>query len=154
MEKQQREIVVIGAGKCHWLYVKRIMTVRVLGVVGLSTAIKIQEHGGYKVTIVAETLPSDPKSIRYTSHWAVNLPECGSQARITPDPCRAGSALCELCGARTPRCALACLIYQPMRSDTVDSNGTRNIRCHVEAFCSRWGSGRLLHADIGDIKLF
>jgi hypothetical protein len=45
-----------------------------LGVIGLTTALKIQEHGDYKVTIVAETLPSDPKSVLYTSHWAVRLP--------------------------------------------------------------------------------
>lgn len=48
-----KDIVVIGAG-----------------VVGLSTAIRIQEKGGYRVTIVAETFPTDPKTIRYTSHWA------------------------------------------------------------------------------------
>jgi hypothetical protein len=44
------------------------------GVIGLTTALKIQEQGDYKVTIVAETLPSDPKSVLYTSHWAVRLP--------------------------------------------------------------------------------
>ncbi|KAI6099486.1 hypothetical protein EDD16DRAFT_1658205 [Pisolithus croceorrhizus] len=48
-----KDIIVIGAG-----------------VVGLSTAIRIQEKGGYRVTIVAETFPTDPKTIRYTSHWA------------------------------------------------------------------------------------
>ncbi|TFK49356.1 D-aspartate oxidase [Heliocybe sulcata] len=48
-----KQIVVLGAG-----------------VIGLTTALKIQEKGGYQVTIVAETLPSDPKTIRYTSHWA------------------------------------------------------------------------------------
>ncbi|KAI6035976.1 hypothetical protein BKA83DRAFT_107285 [Pisolithus microcarpus] len=48
-----KDIIVIGAG-----------------VIGLSTAIKIQEKGGYRVTIVAETFPTDPKTIRYTSHWA------------------------------------------------------------------------------------
>ncbi|KAI6045244.1 hypothetical protein EDC04DRAFT_3137196 [Pisolithus marmoratus] len=48
-----KDIVVIGAG-----------------VVGLSTAIRIQEKGGYRVTIVAGTFPTDPKTIRYTSHWA------------------------------------------------------------------------------------
>jgi len=47
------QIVVIGAG-----------------VVGLTTALKLQERGGYRVTIIAETLPSDPKNIRYTSPWA------------------------------------------------------------------------------------
>jgi len=53
MSEQVKEVVVIGAG-----------------VVGLSTAIKIQEHGGYHVTIIGETLPGDPKTIRYTSPWA------------------------------------------------------------------------------------
>ncbi|KAJ7218306.1 D-amino-acid oxidase [Mycena rebaudengoi] len=48
-----KEVVVLGAG-----------------VVGLTTALRIQEKGGYQVTIVAEVLPSDPKSIKYTSHWA------------------------------------------------------------------------------------
>ena len=33
----------------------------------------IQEKGGYNVTVVAEQLPTDPKSIHYTSHWAVCL---------------------------------------------------------------------------------
>lgn len=41
------------------------------GVIGLTTAIVIQEKGHYKVTIVSELLPSDPKSTKYTSHWAV-----------------------------------------------------------------------------------
>jgi len=53
MSEQLKEVVVIGAG-----------------VVGLSTAIKIQEHGGYHVTVIGESLPGDPKSIRYTSPWA------------------------------------------------------------------------------------
>ncbi|KAG5716181.1 D-amino-acid oxidase [Termitomyces sp. T112] len=48
-----KKVIVIGAG-----------------VIGLTTAIVIQEKDGYKVTIVAELLPSDPKSTRYTSHWA------------------------------------------------------------------------------------
>ena len=41
------------------------------GVVGLTTAVKIQEQGGYAVTVVADTFPSDPKTIKYTSIWAV-----------------------------------------------------------------------------------
>lgn len=53
MSEQVREIVVIGAG-----------------VIGLSTAIKIQEHGGYHVTVIAEAIPGDTKSIHYTSPWA------------------------------------------------------------------------------------
>ena len=44
----------------------------IVGVVGLTTAIKIQEEGGYHVTIVAEVFPSDPKTIKYTSLWAVS----------------------------------------------------------------------------------
>lgn len=39
--------------------------------VGLTTAITIQEKGGYNVTIIAETWPSDPKTVKYTSFWAV-----------------------------------------------------------------------------------
>jgi hypothetical protein len=42
-----------------------------LGVIGLTTALKIQLQGVYDVTIIAETLPNDPKSIKYTSSWAV-----------------------------------------------------------------------------------
>ncbi|KAG2058173.1 nucleotide-binding domain-containing protein [Suillus hirtellus] len=52
-DNQIKEIIVIGAG-----------------VVGLTTALKIQEQGTYRVTIVAETFPTDPRSSRYTSHWA------------------------------------------------------------------------------------
>ncbi|KAJ7270844.1 hypothetical protein C8J57DRAFT_1319890 [Mycena rebaudengoi] len=48
-----KQVVVLGAG-----------------VVGLTTAVRIQETGAYQVTIVAEVLPSDPKCIKYTSHWA------------------------------------------------------------------------------------
>lgn len=40
------------------------------GVVGLTAALKFQEQGSYRVTIIAETFPSDPKNIRYTSPWA------------------------------------------------------------------------------------
>lgn len=45
-----------------------------LGVIGLTTALKVQESGDYKVTIVAEFLPTDPKTVKYTSQWAVSLP--------------------------------------------------------------------------------
>ncbi|KAI0682936.1 D-amino-acid oxidase [Cytidiella melzeri] len=48
-----KHIVVIGAG-----------------VVGLTTAVKIQEESDYSVTIVAEVFPYDPKTVRYTSLWA------------------------------------------------------------------------------------
>ncbi|KAF8265939.1 D-amino-acid oxidase [Lactarius quietus] len=52
-EINRKNVVVIGAG-----------------VIGLSTAIKIQERGPYSVTILAEAFPTDSKSIKYTSHWA------------------------------------------------------------------------------------
>ncbi|KAF9259598.1 D-amino-acid oxidase [Marasmius fiardii PR-910] len=48
-----KHVVVIGAG-----------------VAGLTTSLILQERGGYTVSIVAETLPTDPKSIKYTSLWA------------------------------------------------------------------------------------
>ncbi|KAL4251957.1 DAMOX/DASOX family protein [Abortiporus biennis] len=51
--QQSKHIVVIGAG-----------------IVGLTTALKIQEQEGYKVTIVAEQFCTDPKNVRYTSLWA------------------------------------------------------------------------------------
>jgi hypothetical protein len=42
-----------------------------LGVVGLTTALVLQETNKYRVTIIADKFPTDPKSIHYTSHWAV-----------------------------------------------------------------------------------
>ncbi|KAF8699015.1 hypothetical protein AX14_001037 [Amanita brunnescens Koide BX004] len=51
--RQVKEVVVLGAG-----------------VIGLTTAIKIQETSGYKVTIVAEIFPTDTKNVRYASHFA------------------------------------------------------------------------------------
>ncbi|KAI0747061.1 D-amino-acid oxidase [Daedaleopsis nitida] len=41
-----------------------------IGVVGLTTAVKLQEKGLHKVTIIAAKLPTDPKAIDYTSLWA------------------------------------------------------------------------------------
>ncbi|KAJ7722839.1 D-aspartate oxidase [Mycena metata] len=54
MSPPQKQITVIGAG-----------------VIGLTTAIKLQEKG-YEVTIVAEIWPTDSErpSANYTSHWA------------------------------------------------------------------------------------
>ncbi|KAJ4479878.1 D-aspartate oxidase [Lentinula lateritia] len=54
-EAQKKEIIVLGAG-----------------VIGLTTAIKILEDKGaeYNVTIIAETFPTDPRTIKYTSFWA------------------------------------------------------------------------------------
>ncbi|KAI0938428.1 hypothetical protein AcW1_001838 [Taiwanofungus camphoratus] len=46
------------------------VTVIGAGVIGLTTALTIQERGGYNVIIIAESLPSDPKTSRYTSLWA------------------------------------------------------------------------------------
>jgi len=52
-ERAMSDVVIIGAG-----------------VIGLSTAIKVQERGAYSVTILAEAFPTDSKCIQYTSHWA------------------------------------------------------------------------------------
>jgi glycine/D-amino acid oxidase-like deaminating enzyme len=51
--RPKKKVVVLGAG-----------------VIGLATALKIQEKGGYQVEIIAEVLPIDPKTIKYTSQWA------------------------------------------------------------------------------------
>ncbi|KAJ7908233.1 D-amino-acid oxidase [Mycena leptocephala] len=56
MTEQQKQITIIGAG-----------------VIGLTTGIKLQEKGGYQVTIVAEIWPTDHPSPHYTSHWAVSV---------------------------------------------------------------------------------
>ncbi|KAF6744877.1 D-amino-acid oxidase [Ephemerocybe angulata] len=53
MASEKKEVVVLGAG-----------------VIGLTTALKIQETGRYKVSILAEVLPTDPKTIKYASQWA------------------------------------------------------------------------------------
>jgi hypothetical protein len=68
------EVIVLGAGSSRTPFnAAKTLPHRQTGVIGLSTALRIQEQGKYKVTIVAETLPSDPKTARYTSHWAVRL---------------------------------------------------------------------------------
>lgn len=41
------------------------------GVVGLTAALHIQLQGNYRVTVISEIIPGDPKSIKYTSNWAV-----------------------------------------------------------------------------------
>ncbi|PPQ84640.1 hypothetical protein CVT26_003931 [Gymnopilus dilepis] len=53
----KKEIIVLGAGMKN-------------SVVGLTTALKLQQQGTYHVTVVSELIPSDPKSIKYTSPWA------------------------------------------------------------------------------------
>ncbi|KAJ7057803.1 D-amino-acid oxidase [Mycena amicta] len=63
---ETKQVVVIGAGAGSQSKPNR----EIDGVVGLTTALRVQEQGGYQVTIVAEIFPSDPKSIKYTSHWA------------------------------------------------------------------------------------
>jgi hypothetical protein len=71
-EQTKPEVVVLGAGQfMHTPVSVYILTWLRVGVIGLTTALKIIETGQYTVSILAETLPSDPKSIRYTSHWAV-----------------------------------------------------------------------------------
>jgi hypothetical protein len=117
MEEQQREIVVIGAGECQWLHVHdHLFTRLILGVVGLSTAIKLQEHGGYKVTIVAETLPSDPKSIRYTSHWAVNLSPSMEQERLLIDDMQGAHYLSRGAQDDKKQQGLGCLLDRPVQA--------------------------------------
>lgn len=66
-------IIVIGAGKyTTWrTNLERNDSHVRKGVVGLSTALRIQELG-HKVTILAEHLPGDKKNIEYTSPWAVS----------------------------------------------------------------------------------
>ncbi|KAF7373132.1 D-amino-acid oxidase [Mycena sanguinolenta] len=53
MSQTKKQITVIGAG-----------------VIGLTTAIHLQEKEEYQVTIVAEIWPSDHPTAHYTSHWA------------------------------------------------------------------------------------
>jgi len=50
---KKKKVIVLGAG-----------------VIGLTTALRIQVQGDYMVTVVSEIIPSDPSSIRYTSRWA------------------------------------------------------------------------------------
>jgi hypothetical protein len=61
-----------------------------LGVIGLTAALKIQDQDGYQVTIIAEALPSDPKSIRYTSPWAGahHVSSAGHDERLQSELCK------------------------------------------------------------------
>lgn len=77
--KPAKNVVVIGAGTFLSLRAREFYPGRgkadhtsTLGVAGLTTAVKVQEKGGFKVTVVAETFPTDPKTARYTSPWAVS----------------------------------------------------------------------------------
>lgn len=77
-KQQQQNVTVIGAGEPAAFAMARSesapdesLSLSPAGVIGLSTAIRLQE-AGYKVDIVAEFNPEDPKNIRYTSPWAVS----------------------------------------------------------------------------------
>ncbi len=51
-------------------------TARYIGVVGLTTALEIQQRGKgkYRVTVVADVFPGDPNTgVKYTSQWAVRV---------------------------------------------------------------------------------
>ena len=70
---EKKKIIVLGAGErtlCDCT-LPRAYQVDASGVVGLTTALKIQQQGNYVVTIVSEMMPSDPGSTKYTSRWAV-----------------------------------------------------------------------------------
>ena len=73
------KVIVLGAGgRNQPLRILRLFNLLTVpaGVIGLTTAMKIQERGQCEVTIIADVLPSDPKDIKYTSHWAVSLVFC------------------------------------------------------------------------------
>jgi hypothetical protein len=63
-----------------------------LGVIGLTTALKLQEEG-YQVTIIAEIFPTDPKSPKYTSQWAVSTHHYRSSHVLI---CAPGRSPCQL----------------------------------------------------------
>jgi hypothetical protein len=75
-EKKKR-VVVLGAGiyelspssspSSDLWFCRTILS----GVIGLTTALRIQEKGLYQVEIIADVLPTDPKTYKYTSQWAV-----------------------------------------------------------------------------------
>ena len=69
----KKNVVVLGAGIDMARFAPFPIHMISTGVIGLSTAIMLQERGGYDVTIIAEHLPTDPKSIDYCSAWAVCL---------------------------------------------------------------------------------
>ena len=72
--EKKKKIIVLGAGErplCDCTLPRADQVDVLSGVVGLTTALKIQQQGKYAVTIVSEILPSDPLSIKYTSCWAV-----------------------------------------------------------------------------------
>jgi len=94
---QSKKVVIIGAG-----------------VVGLTTALRIQEKGGYSCTIVAELFPTDPKSIKYTSHWAgahhVSTGEDKLQQKLDKETFE---VMWELSGPGKPAAAQGCFLRLP-----------------------------------------
>jgi len=68
-----KEVIVLGAGEgVHLRITVKMQTERgYSGVIGLTTALRIQEKGGYHVTVVGEVMHGDPQSVKYTSYWAV-----------------------------------------------------------------------------------
>lgn len=51
----------------------RNVTVLGAGVIGLTTALKIQQQGGYQVTVLAQDFPTDPTTVTYASLSAVRV---------------------------------------------------------------------------------
>ena len=76
-ERQQKQIIVLGAGAYLFTWTRDLKESLLSinknsGVIGLTTALRILEKG-YQVEIIAEVIPTDPKTIKYTSHWAVSI---------------------------------------------------------------------------------
>jgi hypothetical protein len=73
-ENYRKEIVVLGAGVYNGAIpgLGLILWFSWIGVIGLTTAIVLQEKGDYRVTIVADIFPGDERNSRYTSNWAVS----------------------------------------------------------------------------------
>ena len=73
----KKRVVVLGAGiyelspssspSFNFWFCRTIYS----GVIGLTAALRIQEKGLYQVEVIADVLPTDPKSYKYTSQWAV-----------------------------------------------------------------------------------
>ena len=70
---KKKNIIVLGAGErpLRDCTLPQAYQIDASGVVGLTTALRIQVQGNYMVTVVSEIIPSDPSSIKYTSRWAV-----------------------------------------------------------------------------------
>ena len=70
---EKKKIIVLGAGEHPFCdsTLPRAYQVDASGVVGLTTALKLQLQRNYMVTVVSEIIPGDPSSIKYTSRWAV-----------------------------------------------------------------------------------